>query len=55
VQKREAKREKPREKHMKLALLCILRIFGRAGAQWLASEYLCLIIAGVDDDGLPDL
>jgi hypothetical protein len=49
VQKREAKREKPREKHMKLALLCILKIFARVGAVLLA-------IAGVDDGGwLPDL
>jgi hypothetical protein len=48
VQKREAKREKLREKHMKLALLCILRVFTGVGAAFPA-------IAGVDDDGLPDL
>jgi hypothetical protein len=48
VQKREAKREKLREQHMKLALLCTVKIFARVGA-------LLLAIAGVDDNGLPDL
>jgi hypothetical protein len=49
VQKREAKREKPREKLMKLGLLCIMEIFAGVGA-------IFLTIAGVDEDGwLPDL
>jgi hypothetical protein len=42
--KREAETEKPREKHMKLASLCILKIFAGVGA-------IFLTIAGVDEDG----